>query len=80
MKPSATEMTPKEARKPSNELKVKLNLASKARKTRVYPELDKGDEVKLFRKRIPSEKERVNNFSKNTYTIEKTDEANILFR
>ena len=32
MKHSVTEMTPKEARKPSNELKVKLNLATKARK------------------------------------------------
>ena len=45
MKHSAIEMTLKEARKPSNELKVKLNLASKARKNRMYPELEKGDEV-----------------------------------
>ena len=73
MKHSATEMTRKEARKPSNELKVKLNLASKARKNRMYPELDKGDEVKIFRKRKPNEKERVGNWSKNIYTVERID-------
>ena len=75
MKHSATEVTPKEARKPSNELKVKLNLASKARKNRMYPELDKGDEVKIFRKRKPNEKERVGNWSKNIYTVERIDET-----
>ena len=74
MKHSAIEMTPKEARKPSNELKVKLNLASKARKNRMYPELEKGDEVKIFKKRKPNEKEREVNFSKNTYTVERIDE------
>ena len=74
MKHSATEMTPKEARKPSNELEVKLNLAKKAKKNKVYPELDKGDEVKIFRKRKPNEKERIGNFSKNVYTVEKIEE------
>ena len=74
MKHSATEMTPKEARKPSNELKVKLNLATKAKKNRMYPELDRGDEVKTFRKRKPNEKERVGNWSKNIYTVERIDE------
>ena len=73
MQHSAIEMTPKEARKPSNELKVKLNLASKAKKNRMYPELEKGDEVKIFRKRKPNEKERVGNFSKNAYTVEKIE-------
>ena len=73
MKHSAIEMTPKEARMPSNELKVKLNLASKAKKNRMYPELEKGDEVKIFKKRKPNEKERVGNFSKNAYTVEKIE-------
>ena len=74
MKHSATEMTPKEARKPSNELKVKLNLATKARKNKVYPELEKGDDVKMFKKRKPNETERVGNWSKNIYTVERIDE------
>ena len=70
---SATGMTPKEARKESNAFKVKLNLSSKARRNRIYPEVDKGDEVKIFRKRKPNEKERVGNWSQNVYTIEKID-------
>ena len=67
---SATGFTPKEARKPSTQFKVKLNLTMKGKKNRVYPDLDVGDEVKIFRKRKPNEKERVGNKSQNIYTIE----------
>ena len=74
MKHSATGFTPKDARKPSNELKVKLHLNMNAKRNRVYPELSVGDEVKIFRKRKPNEKERVSNWSQNVYTIEKIDE------
>ena len=70
MKQSATGFTPKEARKPSNQFKVKLNLTMKGKKNRVYPELEVGDEVKISRKRKPNEKERVSNWSQNIYTIE----------
>ena len=70
MKHSATGLTPKDARKPSNQFKVKLNITMKGKKNRVYPELDVGDEVKIFRKRKPNEKERVGNYSQNIYTIE----------
>ena len=42
----------------------------KGKKNRVYPELNVGDEVKIFRKRKPNEKERVGNYSQNIYTIE----------
>ena len=66
---SATKFTPKEARKPSNELSVRLNIASSGKPNRIYPDLDKGDEVKIFRKRKPNEKERVGNWSKNVYTV-----------
>ena len=62
MKHSATGFTPKDARKPSNELKAKRN--------RVYPDLGVGDEVKIFRKKKPNDKERVGNFSQNVFTIE----------
>ena len=73
MKHSAIGFTPKEARKPSNELSVRLNIASSGKRNRIYPDLDKGDEVKIFRKRKPNEKERVGNFSKNVYTIERIE-------
>ena len=74
MKHSATGFTPKDARKPSNELQVKLHLNMNAKRNRVYPELSVGDEVKIFRKRKPNEKERVSNLSQNVYTIERIDE------
>ena len=70
---SATKFTPKEARKPSNELSVRLNIASSGKRDRIYPDLDKGDEVKIFRKRKPNEKERVGNWSKNVYTVERIE-------
>ena len=74
MKHSATGFTPKDARKPSNELKVKPHLTMNAKRNRVYPDLGVGDEVKIFRKRKPNEKERMGNFSQNVYTIERIDE------
>ena len=40
----------------------------------MYPELEKGDDVKIFKKRKPSEKERKGNWSQNKYTIESIDE------
>ena len=51
MKHSATGFTPKEARKPSNQIKVKLNLTMKGKKNRVYPDLDVGDEVNRMKKK-----------------------------
>ena len=65
MKHSATGFTPKDARKPSNELKVKLHLNMNAKRNRVYPEIEISDQVRIFRKKKPNEKERVGNFSKN---------------
>ena len=40
---SAMQMTPKEARQPKNEIKAKLNMSIRARRTRVYPELEIND-------------------------------------
>ena len=73
MKHSTTKFTPKEARKPSNELIVRLNIASSGKRNRIYPELDRGDEVKIFRKRKTNEKARIGNWSKNVYTIERIE-------
>ena len=46
---SAHEMTPNEAHKKENHLKVKLKLEINRVKTRKYPTLRVGDEVKLYR-------------------------------
>ena len=70
---SATTFMPKDARKPKNELSVRLNIASSGKRNRIYPDLDKGDEVKIFRKRKPNEKERISNWSQIRYTVEKIE-------
>ena len=49
---SATNLTPKEAKKPENELKVKANIAMNATKTRKYPDLEKATKSKYLRKKI----------------------------
>ena len=70
MKHSATDMTPKEARKKENELKARVNVAMKARKDKLYPEINVGDKVKIIRKKAITEKERTSNFLKGEYTVE----------
>ena len=67
---SATGLTPKEAKKPENELKVKANIAMNATKTRKYPDLEKGDKVKIFRKKDKLDKERKSNWLKEIQTID----------
>ena len=67
---SATNMTPKEARKKENELKARVNVAMKARKDKIYPEIKVGDKVKIIRKKAITEKERTSNFLKGEYTVE----------
>ena len=61
-KHSATGMTPKQARKKENECKAMVNVASKARKERIYPELFVGSKVEIVRKKAMTEKERTSNF------------------
>ena len=70
---SATKMVPKEARQPKNELKVKMELGFTAKRNRTYPELEKGNEVRIYTKRKPNEKERVSQWSKTTYTIDRIE-------
>ena len=67
---SATGLTPKEAKKPENELKVKANIAMNATKTRTYPELQVQDKVKIFKKKDKLDKERVSNWLKEVQTID----------
>ena len=73
MKHSATGFTPKDARKPSNELKVKLRLNMNAKRNRVYPEVEVADQVRVLRKKKPNENERVGNFGTHVYTVQRID-------
>lgn len=69
-KHSATNMTPNEARKDRHELKARINVATKARKDMIYPEVSVGDKVKIKRKKTITEKERTSHFLKGEYTVE----------
>ena len=71
---SATGQTPYKARDTDNEFKSRLNIAMKAKKQRLYPELSVGDKVKIKRKKATTEKERTSHFLKGEYTVESIDE------
>ena len=70
MNHSATGMTPNQARKEKNEFRAMINVASKAKKERIYPELFVGDRVKIMRKKLITEKERTSHFLKGEYVVE----------
>ena len=74
MKHSATGMTPNEARKDKNEFRAMINVASKAKKEKIYPELNVGDRVKIKRKKAITEKERTSHWLKGEYTVESISE------
>ena len=67
---SATGQTPNEARKKKNEYKSVLNVSMKAKKEKMYPELNVGDKVKILRKKAITEKERTSHFLKGAYVVE----------
>ena len=66
---SATKMTPTEARKKKNEFVVKLNISMQAKRSRVYPEIEVGDDVKVMRKKGISEKEKTLHWVKTPQTV-----------
>ena len=67
---STTGMTPDDARKKKNELDVWTNTFIKSRQNRRYPNLEKGDKVKILRKKGITEKERTSVWSENSYEVE----------
>ena len=71
---SSTGMIPKETRKKENEVKAKLNVASKPKKERIYPELKVGDEVKNYEENMIPEKEQTSHSLKGEYVVESISE------
>ena len=63
-------MTPNEARKPANELNVKLNLHLNRTRLRKYPNVSIGDSVKLYRKKDKLDKERKSLWSAKNHKVE----------
>ena len=70
---SAHGMTPNDAHKKGNHLEVKMKLEMNRIKTRKYPPVRVGDEVKIYRKKGISEKERTSSWSANKFTIERVE-------
>ena len=68
---SAINMTPNEAKKDEKtELKARVNVAMKAKKNQIYPEIKVGDKVKIKRKKAITEKEKTSHFLKGEYVVE----------
>ena len=70
---SAHDMTPNDARKKGNHLEVKMKLEMNRIKTRKYPPVRVGDEVKIYRKKGISEKERTSNWSSVKYKVSRVE-------
>jgi hypothetical protein len=67
---TTTKFTPVDARKPANQMTVKINLELKAKHTRTYPELHVGDKVKIYKKKDKMDKQQKSVWVDNMYTIE----------
>ena len=70
---SAHNMTPNDAHKKGNHLEVKMKLEMNRIKTRKYPPVRVGDEVKIYRKKGISEKERTSNWSSVKYKVSRVE-------
>ncbi|HEY9704320.1 MAG TPA: transposase family protein, partial [Allocoleopsis sp.] len=75
LKNTTTKLTPSDARKPEHEFDVRINLLLNKKHTRLYPELNTNDKVKIYRKKRTGEKERTSKWSDNSYEIEKVGKS-----
>ena len=70
---SSHNLTPQEARLPKNELKVRLSLSMNSKRSRIYPEIDEGDNVKIMRKKGVGEKEHTSHWNKTIHKVTKIE-------
>ena len=71
-----TKMTPAEAMQKSNHLEVRINLEMKRKHSRLYPEINVGDTVKIYKKKDKLDKERLSVWGHKTYTVQDIQEFN----
>ena len=62
-------MTPAEAARPGNHIRVKVNLELRASHTRKYPEINVGDEVRMLQQKTVRSKERAGVWQKKNSSI-----------
>ena len=72
----ATQMTPSEAMNKSNHLEVRVKLEMQRKHSRLYPEINVGDTVKIYKKKDKLDKERVSVWGGKTYTVQDIQEFN----
>ena len=72
-------MTPVQAMKKENELKVKVNLELNAKRNRKYPEVSVGDKVRIYTKKGSFDKERVPVWSKSIHEVKEITNNNNQF-
>ena len=74
---STTGYTPADAEKATNHLNVKLNIEMKKNKTRVYPDIEIGDYVRIHKSKDKLDKEHISTWSDKRYkVIEITEKFN----
>ena len=59
LKNTITKHTPADARKSDNEFNVRINLLLNKQHSRIYPILNEGDKVNIFRKKKPARKKDI---------------------
>jgi hypothetical protein len=67
---SATKMTPTDAKKPQNQLKVKMHLELQAKRDRKYPPVEVGDRVRCYRKKDKLDKEHISVWEPTIHRVE----------
>ena len=72
---SSTGFTPAEAEKSRNHTHVKLNMEMRKKQTRLYPEIEIGDYVKIHRTKDKLDKENVSTWSDKKYEVKNIEES-----
>ena len=70
---SSTGYTPAEAAKQENHSEVKLHMEMRKHKTRLYPDIEIGDEVKIHKNKDKLDKENISTWSDKCYRVNDID-------
>ena len=66
---SSTGYTPADAEKKGNHINVKLNMEMNKNKTRVYPDIEEGDYVRIHKNKDKLDKEHISTGSDKKYKV-----------
>ena len=72
---SSTGFTPAQAENKANHLTVKLNMEMKKNKTRVYPDIEVGDYVRIHKNKDKLDKKHVSTWSDKRYKVNRITET-----